>query len=252
MSLPENQIITGECLEVMASLPDKSIDMILCDLPYGITDNEWDTVIPYDKLWEQYKRLIKDKGAIVLTATTPFDKHLAMSNIKWFKHEWVWVKDNITNFLNARREPLRKHEYVLVFCKTSPKYNPQMIKGLPYTQKQGTTTSNYRLDKRKPKTEPQITVNDGTRYPDTILEVKRDVGSGGKLHPTQKPVALFEYLIRSYSDAGDIVLDNCVGSGTTAVAAKNTGRRYLGIEMNEKYADIARQRLIQEKLPLFD
>ena len=236
MSLDLNKIYNEDCLEGMKRIDDKSIDMILCDLPYGMTYNKWDTVIPLDKLWEQYERIIKDNGAIVLTAQTPFDKVLGTSNLKMLRYEWIWEKENATGFLNAKKQPLRKHENILVFYKRLPLYNPQMGKGKSYTAVRKEKPSlNYYNNQKMTKT-----VSDGERYPVSIIKFNRDKE---KLHPTQKPVALFEYLIKTYTDEGEIVLDNCIGSGTTAVACLNTNRNFIGFEKEEKYYNIANKRI---------
>lgn len=230
-----NKVILGDCLEVMKGIEDKSIDMILCDLPYGTTRNKWDSIIPLDALWSEYRRIIKDNGAIVLTAQTPFDKVLGASNLKMLKYEWIWQKDSGTGFLNAKKMPLKDHENVLVFYKKLPVYNPQMRTGFkPYTAKKGGHGSNYGSDKGA------ITVNDGLRYPLTTVKFNRD---SDKLHPTQKPVALFEYLIKTYTNEGETVLDNCIGSGTTAVACVNTNRNFIGIEQEQEYCEIANKRI---------
>lgn len=224
----------GDCLEVMKSIPDGSVDMILCDLPYGTTQNKWDSVIPLNDLWIEYRRLCR--GAIVLTAQTPFDKILGASNIPMLKYEWIWKKEAGTGFLNAKRAPLKDHENILVFYATPPTYNPQMRTGFrPYTCKQGATkSSNYGSQTGA------TTVSDGERYPLSVIEFARDKS---KIHPTQKPVALMEYLIRTYTNAGDLVLDNCMGSGTTGVACANSGRRFIGIENKEIYFEIAKKRI---------
>ena len=225
----------GDCLELMKDIPDKSIDMILCDLPYGTTRNKWDSVIPLDKLWKQYERIIKNNGAIVLFSQMPFTAELVHSNIKFFKYEWVWEKDNGTGFLNAKKMPLKIHENICIFYKNTPTYNPQMRKGFkPYSQKSGRGSSNYG------KQVQVITNNDGERYPIDIIEFKRDKD---KLHPTQKPVALLEYLIKTYTNEGETVLDNCMGSGSCGVAAVKTGRNFIGIELDEKYFEIAKNRI---------
>lgn len=230
-------LIPGNCLEIMPSIPDKSVDCILCDLPYGTTQNKWDSVISLDKLWEQYKRVIKDNGAIVLFAQTPFDKVLGCSNLSWLRYEWIWKKENGTGFLNAKKAPLKIHENVLVFYKNKPTYNPQMRKGYkPYENKNGTYSKNYGCQK------DVITISNGERYPIDILEFSRDKQ---KLHPTQKPIALIEFLIKTYTNEGDIVLDNCMGSGTTGVACINTNRKFIGIELNEDYYAIANERIKQ-------
>lgn len=229
----------GDCLEVMKDIPDKSIDMILCDLPYGTTRNKWDSVIPLDKLWEQYSRIIKDNGAIVLFSQMPFTAELVHSNLNLFKYEWIWQKENGTGFLNAKKMPLKIHENIEIFYKKTPTYNPQMRKGFkPYSQMSGRGSSNYGEQIRVQ------TINDGERYPIDIIEFKRDKE---KLHPTQKPVALLEYLIKTYTNENDVVLDNCMGSGSCGVAAINTGRRFIGIELDENYFNIAKERIEKEE-----
>jgi len=228
-------LVNGDCLSVMSDIPDKSIDMILCDLPYGTTRNKWDSAIDLELLWDQYSRIIKDNGCIALFAQTPFDKVLGCSNLKMLKYEWVWQKDNATGFLNAKKMPLKIHENVLIFYKKPPIYNPQMRTGFkPYKCKQGRHSSNYgAYDKG------HITESNGERYPIDILTYSRENG----LHPTQKPVPLLEYFIRTYTDEGSLVLDNCMGSGSTGVAANNTNRRFIGIELDENYFNIAKERI---------
>lgn len=230
-----NTLIHGDCLEVMPKIEDKSINLILCDLPYQVTSrNYWDVIIPFDKLWKSYERIIKDNGAIVLTATQPFVSQLVMSNLKLFKYEWIWEKCTGTGFLNAKKQPLRNHEQVLVFYKSQPTYNPQFTEGKPYKCKQGGHGTNY--NDRGLETKEVITINDGKRYPLTVQKFNKDKE---KLHPTQKPLALFEYLIKTYTNEGDLVLDNTMGVGTTCLAAKNLGRNYIGIEKDENYYNIA-------------
>ena len=229
------KLFKGDCLEIMKDIPDKGVDMILCDLPYGKTRNKWDSIISLDKLWEQYNRIIKDNGAIALFAQTPFDKVLGASNLKMLKYEWIWEKEQGTGFLNAKKMPLKNHENILIFYKKPPIYNPQMEKGKPYTLERNTFTVNYGKQVDMVRTE-----NTGERYPLTILKFKRDKE---KLHPTQKPVALLEYLIKTYTNEGEIVLDNCMGSGSTGVACLNTNRKFMGIEKDDKYFDIACNRI---------
>ena len=225
----------GDCLELMKDIPNKSIDMVLCDLPYGTTRNKWDSVIPLDKLWKQYERIIKDNGAIVLFSQMPFSAELVHSNLKLFKYEWIWQKDNGTGFLNAKKMPLKIHENILVFYKKLPLYNPQMRTGFkPYKCKQGRHSTNYGAYEQG-----HITESNGERYPIDIIEFKKDSG----LHPTQKPVALLEYLIKTYTNEGETVLDNCMGSGSTGVACVNTNRNFIGYELDEKYFDIAEKRI---------
>ena len=227
-----NTIYNEDCLVGMADIPDKSVDMILCDLPYGTTQNKWDSIIPLEPLWKQYERVIKDNGAIVLTAQTPFDKVLGVSNLKLLKYEWIWVKNRPTGFLNSKKMPLKKHENVMVFCKQSPTYNPQGLVAVDRLIR-GTTSSNY----GKANTPMR---QDFTNYPVDVLEFDKD---GYKVHPTQKPVALFEYLIKTYTNKNETVLDNCMGSGTTAIAAINTGRNYIGYELDPDYHSIAEERI---------
>jgi site-specific DNA-methyltransferase (adenine-specific) len=218
----------------MPYLLDSSIDMILCDLPYGTTQNKWDSVIPLDLLWKQYERIIKDNGAIVLTAQTPFDKVLGSSNLKLLKYEWIWQKTEPTGFLNAKKSPLKAHENILIFYKKQPVYNPQKTKGKPYSyKKENIISENYGKSDGT-----DLIINNGDRMPISVQIFKKDKG----LHPTQKPVALFEYLIKTYTNAGDLVLDNCAGSGTTGVACKNTQRNVIMIEENLKYCEIAAKR----------
>jgi site-specific DNA-methyltransferase (adenine-specific) len=229
----------GDCLELMKEIPDKSIDMILCDLPYGTTRNKWDSVIPLNELWKQYKRVIKNNGAIVLFSQMPFTITLATSNLKDLKYEWIWQKDNGTGFLNAKKMPLKIHENILVFYKKQPTYNPQMRTGFkPYSQISGRGSSNYCKQVRV------ITENDGTRYPIDIIEFKRNKE---KKHPTQKPVELLEFLIKTYTNEGELVLDNCMGSGSTGVACINTNRNFIGIELDQKYFEIAKERIEKHK-----
>ena len=225
----------GDCLEIMKDIPDKSIDMILCDLPYGTTKNKWDSVIDLNELWTGYERIIKDNGAIVLFSQMPFTAELTHSNLKLFKYEWIWEKDNGTGFLNAKKMPLKIHENILVFYKKLPTYNPQMRTGFkPYKCKQGRHSTNYGLYEQG-----HITESNGERYPIDIIEFKKDSG----LHPTQKPVALLEYLIKTYTNENDLVLDNCMGSGATGVACVNTNRNFIGIELSEEYYNIAKERI---------
>lgn len=237
-----NRVIHGDCLEWLPQIEDKSIDMILCDLPYGVTKrNKWDSVIPLDLLWKEYKRIIKDNGAIVLTAIQPFASALVMSNPKMFKYEWIWQKSYITNVLNAKKQPVRNHEQILVFYKKQPTYNPQGVEEVNRMTRQGTSSTNY--GKRKENNEY---FQEKGNYPRSVLFVSSK-GEGKKLHPTQKPVKLFEYLIKTYTNEGDTVLDNCLGSGTTAVACINTGRNFIGIEIEEEYCKIANERIKRAK-----
>ena len=233
-----NKIIQGDCLEVMKGIPDKSVDMILCDLPYGTTACSWDTIIPFEPLWEQYKRIIKDNGAIVLTASQPFTSALVMSNPKMFRYCWVWNKKISGNPLLAKYQPLKIHEDICVFSKDKHNYYPEMRKG-KMRIKGGGKSKLLNMEMSK-------STNDNY-YPVSIIEysnAKRGV------HPTQKPVALFEYLIKTYTNEGNLVLDNCIGSGTTAMACKNLNRNFIGIELSPEYCKIAEDRLRQEVLDL--
>jgi DNA modification methylase len=225
----------------MKDIPDKSIDMILCDLPYGTTCNKWDSVIPLNTLWEQYERIIKDNGAIVLTAQSPFDKILSCSNLKLFRYEWIWEKTTATGHLNAKKMPLKAHENILVFYKKLPTYNPQKTKG--HERKVSTAEHKRNSNLSTNYGDYKQTGYDSTeRYPRSVLVYPTDKQKEA-LHPTQKPVALFEYLIKTYTNEGETVLDNCIGSGTTAISALNTGRFFIGIEREQEYVDIANERI---------
>jgi site-specific DNA-methyltransferase (adenine-specific) len=235
MKIEPNNIYLGDCLDLMKYIPDKSIDMILCDLPYGVTArNKWDCVIPFEKLWEQYKRVIKENGAIVLTATQPFTTDLIQSNRKWFKYSLVWSKGQVTGFLNAKKQPLRSHEDILVFYQKPPTYNPEMTKGKKVLKSTGGDSTNYGKFTYKPHYSEWY-------YPKSIIEIPQKRFKGG--HPTQKPVELLEYLIKTYTNEGETVLDNCMGSGSTIVACINTNRKYIGIEKELKYFEIAKKRI---------
>ena len=234
--MPKIELIQGDCLEKMKDIPDGSIDMILCDLPYGTTACKWDTIIPFEPLWEQYKRIIKDNGAIVLTASQPFTSALVMSNIKMFKYCWVWNKAKAANYVNAKKQPLKIHEDIAVFCKGN-NYNPQ--KTIGKFRKKGGYTVNREVAVAQ---NPTVSFND-TYYPKSILNFSVAGNKDSTLHPTQKPVALFEYLIKTYTNEGDLVLDNCMGSGTTGVACVNLNRDFIGIEKDENYFKIAEQRI---------
>ena len=239
MSLDLNKIYNEDCLEGMKRIDDKSIDMILCDLPYGTTQNKWDSVIPLDELWKEYKRIIKDNGVIVLTSQGIFTAKLMLSNEKWFKYKLVWVKSKATNFLNAKKQPLRKHEDICVFYNKQPQYNPQMTEGEPYDKgvRKNQLTGSYG------DFNPVHVKSEGMRYPTDVVYFKTAESEGKVYHPTQKPAALFEYLIKTYTKEGETVLDNCIGSGTTAVACLNTNRNFIGFEKEEKYCKIANERI---------
>lgn len=252
-------IFQGDCLEVLKQIEDNSVDLILCDLPYGTTQNKWDSVIPLDKLWEQYHRIIKPKGVIALTSQGIFTSRLISSNEDWFKYKFVWVKSKPTNFLNARRQPLRQHEDICIFYGKQPDYNPVMSKGEPYNKgvRKAQYTGSYGGFK------PSLVKSDGDRFPtDTLYCKTAETEPGGRVwHPTQKPVALGRYLIKMYTKPNDVVLDNAFGSGSFLVAAAIEGRKFIGIEKNEEvhlfkdkkidYIKIAKERLNEvEKLAL--
>lgn len=227
-----NNVFEGDCLEIMKQLPDKSIDMVLCDLPYGTTQNKWDSVIPLGKLWQQYRRIVKDDGAIVLTSQGMFTAELMVSNPKMFRYKWIWEKSKSTNFLNAKKQPLRKHEDVCVFYRRQPVYHPQMIDGEPYDKgiRKNQMSGSYG------DFQPVHVHSDGKRYPTDIIYFKTAESEGKVFHPTQKPVELGRYFVRTYTNPGDIVLDNTSGSGSFLVAALLEGRNFIGIEKNENVA----------------
>lgn len=241
------KLLHGDCLELMKEIADKSIDMILCDLPYGTTNIKWDVVIPFPPLWENYLRIIKDNGAIVLTAQQPFTTDLINSCRKYFRYEIIWEKTQKMGFLDANRKPLRAHENILLFYKKSPTYNPQKIKvDVPIgrvRQQSGSRAEHYN------KMRTGRHVDDGTRFPASVLKISNWNGAlfgktnNATKHPTQKPVALFEWLVKTYTNEGEIVLDNCMGSGTTGIACKNLNRDFIGIEKEEKYFLIAKERI---------
>ena len=249
MSLVLNKIYNEDCLEGMKRIDDKSIDMILCDLPYGITDNKWDTVIPFEPLWEHYKRIIKDNGAIVLFAAQPFTSVLVNSNIKGYKHHWIWEKNYGTGFQVAKYRPMMATEDIIAFTKKGERINyyPIMIKrDKPTLRSRGATFS---------KTNPLASYNNNFKkvythkYPTNIIKIDKVTKP---IHPTQKPVELFEYLIKAYTNKGETVLDNCMGSGTTAIACLNTNRNFIGFELDKGYFDIAKNRIEEEKNKLYN
>lgn len=233
----------GDCLVEMSRIADGSVDLILCDLPYGTTACKWDTVIPFAPLWAHYRRVIKPRGAMVLTASQPFTSALVMSNPKWFRHRWAWVRGKrVAGFLDAKHRPMRTFEDVLVFGPSRPAYNPQMV-----PDKRRRTGSSGRMGALYGKGQqfyrvPQL--NTGWRYPTDVININPDDGRL-RVHPTQKPVALMEYLIRTYSNEGETVLDNCMGSGTTGVACLNTGRNFIGIEKDPDIFETAKNRIEQ-------
>jgi len=233
-----NKVLHGDCLELMKDIPDGSIDMILCDLPYGSLKCAWDVIIPFEPLWEQYERVIKDNGAIVLTGNEPFSSHLRLSNLKNYKYDWKWDKVRGSNFATVKIRPFNSFEDVMVFYKKQPTYNPQMWEGKPYEQKQGYVGEAKQTGLKRKSV---VTKSDGGRYPLSVIRFSKESG----LHPTQKPVPLFEYLIKTYTNEGETVLDNCAGSGTTGVACQNTNRNYILIEKEQGYVEIIKERLEQ-------
>lgn len=235
------KLYLGDCLEVMKQLPDNSIDMVLCDLPYGTTSCSWDVIIPFEPLWEQYHRICKDNAVIALFASQPFTSMLVTSNIKEFRHEWIWIKNRGSNFANTVREPMKEHEEILIFSKGKWTYNKQLqertgggLDRAKYNVSWRTSSDNYRkFDDRENNQIGEL------RVPSSWQKFNTETG----LHPTQKPVELCEYLIKTYSNAGDTILDNCMGSGTTGIACLHTDRNFIGIEKEQKYFDIAQRRI---------
>lgn len=246
-----NSLIEDDCLKAMKLLPNESIDMVLCDLPYGITQNEWDCEIPLDELWEQYHRIIKPKGVIVLTSSGIFTAKLIMSNPELFKYKWVWEKSKATNFLNSKKQPLRKHEDICIFYSAQPTYNPQMTKGEAYDK----GTRKDQLSGNYGDFQPKHVYSNGSRYPTDIVYFKTAESEGKVYHPTQKPVSLGRYFIRTYTNPGDVVLDNACGSGSFLVSAIKEGRNFIGIEKNVNvalfkkeqidYIEVSRNRIIE-------
>jgi len=241
--LPINTIYKIDCLDGMKLIDDKSVDMILCDLPYGTTQNKWDSIIPLNKLWEQYKRIIKFNGAIVLTASQPFTSMLIMSNPKIFKYCLVWEKDKAANILNSNRQFLKIHEDICIFYKRQCVYNPQKeLLNKPYKHKNRNVKSSNFGSNSASYDENGYTESTHS-FPKSVIRFSKEKGGIGSLHPTQKPVALFEYLIKTYTNEGDLILDNCSGSGTTAIACINTKRNFICMDTSEEYCKIARKRI---------
>lgn len=235
------KLFNNDCLEIMPHIPDKSIDMILCDLPYGTTKNKWDSIIPFDKLWEQYERIIKDKGCIALFADGMFMANLMVSNIKMWKYNLVWDKVLTSGFLNANRMPLRRTEEICIFYKKLPTYNPQKVKGNPnHTKGKPKVNANNNYGDFK-FVDNKEELGD-MKHPTSLLSFQKPHPST-MVHPTQKPVELCEWLIKTYTNENDLVLDNCMGSGTTGIACKNLNRDFIGIELDKKYFSVAKQRI---------
>lgn len=241
MAVISIELMQGDCLELMKNIPDKSVDMVLCDLPYGTTRCKWDTIIPFEFLWAQYKKVVKPSGAIVLFGSEPFSSQLRLSNLKWYKYDWVWDKVKGTGFLNAKKQPMRNHENIIVFYEKQCVYNPQKTFG--HVRKR--SHKSKELQTEVYGEQRSDTVYDSTeRYPRSIQVFSTDTQKSS-LHPTQKPVALLEYLIRTYTNEGETVLDNCMGSGSTGVACVNTGRNFIGIELDSGYFEIAKKRIYE-------
>jgi site-specific DNA-methyltransferase (adenine-specific) len=265
--MSEIKLYNGDCLVEMDNIPDKSVDMILCDLPYGTTSCSWDVIIPFEDLWKQYNRVIKDNGAIVLFASQPFTSLLVSSNIKNFKHEWIWEKQKAGNFMGTNYSPLKYHENIVVFCNGSTKFIPQKYNVLTIDDIMSLNKQQMielfdsreydrysKIDNRNTINDPTTNKNwigcdikrtrsedDGTRFPKSVIKINKSIN--GNVHPTQKPVALLEYLIKTYSNEGDTILDNTMGSGSTGVACVNINRNFIGIELSKEYFDIASNRI---------
>lgn len=236
--MPDVTLMPGDCLDLLKWLPDNSVDLILADLPYGTTQCAWDAVIPFEPLWREYLRVAKPNAAIVLCAAQPFASTVVASNPKHYKYEWIWEKGNATGFLNAKKQPLRAHESAQVFYRSQPTYNPQMTSGHARKTSKRKTVNSECYGKALTLTEYDST----ERYPRSVQFFSSDKQTAN-MHPTQKPVALMEYLIKTYTNPGDTVLDNTMGSGTTGVAAVNTGRNFIGIERDPGYFDLAVKRI---------
>lgn len=248
-----NNVIKGDSIDIMKKIPDNSVDMVLVDLPYGTTQNKWDSILPLNELWKQYHRIVKQNGAMVFTASGLFTAKLMLSNPKEYKYKYVWVKSKATNFLNVKKQPLRKHEDILVFYRKQPTYNPQMTEGTSYSK----GIRKKQLTGAYGNFQPVLVKSEGKRYPVDVIYAKTAESEGKVVHPAQKPVALGQYLIRTFSNPGDIVLDNTSGSGSFLVAAMREGRNFIGIEKNEdvalfknkpvNYIEITKQRIKSEK-----
>lgn len=237
------KLYNGDCLEVMKDIEDKSIDMILCDLPYGTTRCNWDIIIPFEYLWDQYNRIIKDNGAIVLFGSEPFSSYLRMSNLKKYKYDWIWEKPKGTGHLNAKKQPMRYSELISVFYGKQCLYNPQKTYGHKPTN--SNSVKSYKETELYNHYEKIKTGGSTERYPRNILKFNNVNSAHGILHPTQKPTDLLEYLIKTYTNENEIILDNCMGSGSTGVACLNTKRKFIGIEKDENYFNISKERIGQ-------
>ena len=254
MSEGKKEILLGDCLELMNDIPNGSIDMILCDLPYGTTACKWDTIIPFEPLWKEYERLIKPNGAILLTASQPFTSALVMSNPKLFRYEWIWEKNFSGGFILAKKQPMKYHENILVYYKNQPTYNPIFEEYADTTKNRFKNNGKVNSSKLQAvnytneiqgikRVQDEVNLERGA-YPKSVQKIKGVPNcNGGRLHPTQKPTELFEYLIKTYTNEGDLILDNCAGSGTTAIACLNTNRQFIVMEKEQKYYDIILKRV---------
>jgi DNA modification methylase len=231
-------LIQGDCIELLKTLEAQSVDTVICDLPYGTTQCKWDTVIPLEAWWKEIWRVCKPNSAVILHSAMPFTATLVNSQIKWFKYEWIWEKSKATNYLNAKKQPMRAHESICVFYRKPATYNPQMTQGDPYDK----GTAHRPTDVYGSQKATTVKSETGLRYPRSV-QYFVTAESEGKLHPTQKPIALAEYLVKTYTNEGDVVLDPTMGSGTTCLAAQNLNRQYIGFELDEKYFDVAVERI---------
>ena len=250
MTLEIDRIYCGDCLDLMREIPDQSVDLVLTDPPYGVTQNRWDVPVPFEDLWAALGRVVKDRAPTVMFGIPPFSSQAIVSNPKWYRYSWIWDKHLPVGFLNANRAPLRRYEVISVFSKKAPTYYPQKTRGSPYRKRRNTSSRNYGAYA------PSEIVNEGTRYPTDIIDQFHNAARKGD-HPTQKPVDLLEYLIMTYTRPGDVVLDPFLGSGTTAIACLRTGRHFIGIEKHEPYFLKAQERIDKERqqvrlIPCFD
>ena len=247
MGLEKNVVYNENCLVGMDRIPDGVVDMVFCDLPYGTTNCSWDSVLDLELLWKQYNRVLKDNGAVVLTASQPFTSILISSNLRNFKYCWVWEKSKATGYLNSKKMPLKSHEDICVFYKKPPTYNPQMSQGKPYNKGTALRTT----DVYGKQTATTVENKNGMRYPRTNIYFKTAESEGKVIHPTQKPVSLVKYFINTYSNEGDLVLDNCMGSGSTAIACKELSRDYIGFELDKDYYNKCLVRVLEHNSDLF-
>jgi site-specific DNA-methyltransferase (adenine-specific) len=244
-----NRLYNDDCLHGMKQIDDASVDCIICDLPYGITRNKWDSIIPFEPLWAQYKRIIKRNGAILLFSSEPFASHLRLSNLEMYKYDLIWNKKTCSGFLNAKKQPLRSHEIICVFYQKPPVYNPQFSKRKHERDFTAMTMKPHSTNFGRQRNYKSTIRPDSPAYPRSVIEITGVVGnSREKLpHPTQKPVALMQYLIKTYTNENDLVLDNCMGSASTAIAALNTGRNFIGFEIDREFYELSMKRLSENQ-----